>query len=193
MSDTESERADTYDDSHLPPDEVCRPDHNVFPELVELPDSIPDHFYHVRCANLRAGLSPDAFLYDTNDSADLHYSKQTLKLVQQEVEQILREQETLEFPRQEIQAHSGAIPPQQSSGAVLADECAYVEQHFLVNKKAVIERDTDLLTSDEVYKHREEVSAAILAELKTWLKYKCFERRKRSIARNIVDCKWVIK
>jgi hypothetical protein len=175
MSDNESEhRNDTlHDDHHLPPDEVCRPDHNVFQEMSELPDSIPDHVYHVRCANLGAGLHPDAYLYETNDSADLYYSKQTVKLVQAEVDQILLEYDTLEFPRQEIQARPGAIPPVEADGL----DCAHVEQHFLVNKKAVIERDTDLLTSDEVYKHREEVTAAILAELKTWLKFKCFEHR----------------
>ena len=70
----------------------------------------------------------------------------------------------------------------------------YVE-HFLAaeDKKAVIERDTDLLTKEEIIKHKDQVNAAILAEIKTWIKYKCFERRQRSTARNIVDCKWVIK
>ena len=45
-----------------------------------------------------------------------------------------------------------------------------------VNKKMVVERDTDLLTREELVKHRLEVIAAIVAELKTWLKYKCFCR-----------------
>jgi Reverse transcriptase (RNA-dependent DNA polymerase). len=70
---------------------------------------------------------------------------------------------------------------------------AIVHQHLLVNKKTVVERDTDLLTREEIEKHREEVAAAILAELKTWLKYECFCREKKATARNIVDCKWVIK
>ena len=63
----------------------------------------------------------------------------------------------------------------------------------MVNKKAVIERDTDLLTKEEISKFDKEVTAAIVKELQTWLKYGCFTRRKRSDARNIVDCKWVIK
>lgn len=50
-----------------------------------------------------------------------------------------------------------------------------------------------MLTKDEMIKHHAEVSAAILAELTTWIKFKCFERRLRRTARNIVDCKWVIK
>lgn len=41
--------------------------------------------------------------------------------------------------------------------------------------------------------HKDQVNAAISAELRTWIKYKCFERRDRATARNIVDCKWVIK
>ena len=70
----------------------------------------------------------------------------------------------------------------------------YVE-HFLAahDKKAVIERDTDLLTPQEIAQHRDQVNAAIHAELLTWIKFKCFERTPRRSARNIVDCKWVIK
>ena len=66
-------------------------------------------------------------------------------------------------------------------------------QFYPVNKKMVVETNTDLLTREELYKHREEVQAAIVCELQTWLKYKCFKRRPRAGARNIVDCKWVIK
>ena len=58
-----------------------------------------------------------------------------------------------------------------------------VQQHFLVNRKIVVERDTDLLTRDELKQHEEEVAAAILAELKTWIKYEYFSRRKKSTAR----------
>ena len=73
-------------------------------------------------------------------------------------------------------------------GAQISDDQAYI-----ANKKAVIERDTDLLTKDEIEKHREEVTAATVAELLTWNKHGCFSRKPKRQARNIVDCKWVIK
>ena len=50
-----------------------------------------------------------------------------------------------------------------------------------------------MLTREELKKHEEEVAAAILPELKTWIKFECFCRRKKATARNVVDCKWVIK
>ena len=37
-------------------------------------------------------------------------------------------------------------------------------------RNTVIKRDTDLLTPQEMVTHKEEVQAAILEELKTWLK-----------------------
>ena len=166
---------------------------------------MPDPVYHVRCANLRSGLDVDTHLTDTNDSADLEYSKETLKLVYAQVEQCISQcednQQQVEG-RYELQAREGESnlpawnPARQgevSEADWISSVAAYVEQHFLVNKKAVIERDTDLLTRDELVTHSQEVAAAILAELKTWLKYECFTRRDRRTARNVVDCKWVIK
>ena len=47
-------------------------------------------------------------------------------------------------------------------------------------KTAVIQRDTDNLTPDELAKHKDEVMAAMLKELQTWAKYKCFSRRPRA-------------
>jgi len=57
-------------------------------------------------------------------------------------------------------------------------------------KKAVIERDTDNLTAEELRKHHEEVAAAILQELLTW---QSFSRKLRKFARNIIDTRWVVK
>ena len=60
-------------------------------------------------------------------------------------------------------------------------------------KKAVIERDTDVLTPEELVKHKDEVAAAVLKELQTWQKYKCFSRKARNQASNIIDTRWVFK
>ena len=186
-----SESGDCFRHGHpeaihnLPYDEICRPDYIVYPEVTSMPDNIPDHVYHIRCANIRAGLDPDFCLWDTNDSADLYYSSDALKFAKQQVEHLIQEtassepevgEEPLECPKSEVDKGY-----------------AVVEQHYLVNKKSVIERDTDLLTKDELIKFSTEVAAAILAELKTWLKFQCFTRRARNTARNVVDCKWVIK
>ena len=60
-------------------------------------------------------------------------------------------------------------------------------------KKTVIERDTDDLTNEELITHREAVTTAIATEVKTWQHYKCFPRRAKQGARNVIDCRWVIK
>ncbi len=60
-------------------------------------------------------------------------------------------------------------------------------------KTVVIERDTDLLTAEDVAAHAAKVSAAMLKELQTWKKYGCFSRKQRAQARNIIDTRWVLK
>ena len=60
-------------------------------------------------------------------------------------------------------------------------------------KKAVIDRDTDLLTKDEFAQHHAEVAAAIKEELQIWIDHKCFVRHPRAKAKNIIDVRWVGK
>ena len=60
-------------------------------------------------------------------------------------------------------------------------------------KRAVIKRETDLLTPDELRKFTVEVRAAILEELKIWVQHNCFERAARKTARNILDSRFVAK
>ena len=49
------------------------------------------------------------------------------------------------------------------------------------------------MTVAEVNQHRSEVKAPTLQELNAWSKYKCFSRRPREGARNIINCRWVRK
>ena len=56
-----------------------------------------------------------------------------------------------------------------------------------------MERDDDVLTPEEVKLHDDEVKAAMFKELITWAKHKCFSRRSRLNAHNIIDCRWVLK
>ena len=98
----------------------------------------------------------------------------------------------MKMTRTRAQAHSAAFPgslgktldslPHEPSGVEIA--CLRVFSTGV--KKAVIERDTDLLTSAEMVKHRPEVTTADLEELKTWLKYTCFDRCPRKESRNII-------
>ena len=60
-------------------------------------------------------------------------------------------------------------------------------------KQAVVKRETDLLTPDELRAHAKEVAAAILEELTIWVKYSCFERRPKKGARNVMDSRYVAK
>ena len=61
------------------------------------------------------------------------------------------------------------------------------------SKTAVIKRESDLLTKQEIYSHDAEVQAATLEELKIWHKYGNFERVPLKGARNILDSRFVIK
>ena len=60
-------------------------------------------------------------------------------------------------------------------------------------KRSVVVKDDDTLTKEEMIKFSAEVEAAMLQELQTWAKYKCFSRKMRKHARNVIDSRWVIK
>ena len=60
-----------------------------------------------------------------------------------------------------------------AGNASVAHETAVLKV-YAAAKAAVIKRDTDLLTKEEVSRLSREVSAAILEELTIWVKYKCF-------------------
>ena len=56
------------------------------------------------------------------------------------------------------------------------------------DKKAILERDDDLLTPEDRKEFAEEVRAAMLEELKRWSDQKIGQRYPRKKAGNIVDC-----
>ena len=60
-------------------------------------------------------------------------------------------------------------------------------------RQAVVKRDDDLRTPEQLKENWKEVQAAMLKELKTWADLKCFSRRLRKNSRNIIDVRWVIK
>ena len=71
--------------------------------------------------------------------------------------------------------------------------CARLRCYIAHGKKAVIDRDTDLLTAQEYQENKKAVSAAVLEELNVWIKHGCFHRRPRKGAYNVLDVKWVGK
>ena len=76
--------------------------------------------------------------------------------------------------------------PQQGEHA----EIRFYQAH---TRKAVIDRNDDLLTDQEIRENAELVTQAILDELKTWQSFGCFERQPRAEATNLIDSKWVLK
>ena len=126
-------------------------------------DAIPN--YHVIAANLRADLPSDYELDPDPDYVEVHYADYMWRTIP-------------DVPRE----------PEP--------EEAVIERIYLgkPGKRIVnVERDDDLLTPEEVKLHEDEVKAAMLKELVTWAKHKCFSRRSRQDARNIIDCRWVLK
>ena len=63
--------------SHLDEEDVLSPEQSVFPEIPTSEAPVPDHNYHVRCANIRARrdfgaeVDSDAILNDTRTHAHL--------------------------------------------------------------------------------------------------------------------------
>lgn len=60
-------------------------------------------------------------------------------------------------------------------------------------RKAVIDRQDDLMTAEEIKQNAEECYTAMLRELQTWLELKCFQRRQRVDAPCIIDTRWVFR
>ena len=60
-------------------------------------------------------------------------------------------------------------------------------------RRAVVQRDDDVLTLQQLDVHLPEVEQAMLKELQTWAKLKCFSRRPLAGARNVIDTRWVNK
>ena len=61
------------------------------------------------------------------------------------------------------------------------------------HKTAVIKRETDLLSDEELRRHSDLAAAAILEELTIWHGHGCFERELRSKVWNLMDSRFVAK
>ena len=80
------------------------------------------------------------------------------------------------------------------SDTVLPGQCFVVkmDRSRTVTRQVVVKED-DLLTPEQVRNQYPEVQKAMLKELKTWAELKCFSRRPRKFAKNIIDVRLVHK
>ena len=83
-------------------------------------------------------------------------------------------------------------------GHVPEDQQAALHIYATTVKTTVIKRDTDLVTKEEEVTHWKKLQAAMLDELKIWVKYKCFHMRLKEGVRNLMDSrnvnkwKWIV-
>ena len=164
------------------PEETARPDNETYAETSEQVH-VPGVYLHIKAANLRAGYEIDAYL-DTSHDVELAVPTKLYAYISSEIDALAAAGPQSPYDHELVVMKIN----EQSAGAHQGERRTYI-----VNEEAIIERDTDLLTTDELVRHREEVVAATVAELMTWNKHGCFSRKSRRNARNIVDCKWVIK
>ena len=61
------------------------------------------------------------------------------------------------------------------------------------HKTAVIQRETDLLTPEELNQHADLAAATMLEELKVWEGPGCFRRQWKRYAYNVMDSRFVAK
>ena len=89
----------------------------------------------------------------------------------------------------------------ETAGQILNLEPAVMPDEFLIYKvggkgsvrTSVVKRDDDVLSPEEVKQHWTDVCKAMVKELQTWVKLGCISRKARSVARNVIDTRWVLK
>ena len=68
-----------------------------------------------------------------------------------------------------------------------------MRQHFNGILEAVIERAMHVLTFAEAKQHAEECRKSMIEELLCWISMKGWRRMRRTLARNLIDSRWVLK
>jgi hypothetical protein len=135
-------------------------------------ESIPS-YYHLMAANVRAGLPTKHALDAEEETVELYYEGPMYKLLA-------------------LDPEDRVVPGQDE----ILMENIYKSSSKHKNKaakKAVVERKDHDLSKEEQTKHWPEVAASMKKELATWVELKCISRKSRSTARNIIDCRWVVK
>ena len=130
-----------------------------------------DTVHHLEAANVRAGLHTNSSLDIEPPSAEFLIPPGARKLFTWLVDE------------------NAANAPEDHS---FVQHCYPTGEDKIEDEPAPRPGSGIAVTKEEMIKHAAEVRAAKVAELRTWLKYKCFQRRKRKFARNIMDCRWVI-
>ena len=79
------------------------------------------------------------------------------------------------------------------SSGLKDDETLAIRIYHATSKVEVVKRASDILTPEELVRHRAEVEQAILNELKIWNDFGCFRLAPRAGATNIIDSRFVSK
>ena len=138
--------------------------------------SVPDEIYHIRSANARVSTSGRVA------SMPLHAASAEAACTKFPGNMIIR-----------IATNKVAAVSYMGTTGIISLNWSYMGTTGTTGFKQINERDTDLLTPEEVRKHSEEAKAAMLSELKQWAKLGCISRKRRQEARNIVSSRWVYK
>ena len=110
-----------------------------------------DTAFHIKAANIRAGIKPDFFLDSESPSAEFVIPSELRKLY-----------------------------TQLESDHSLVQHCFQTGETKTEDEPEPRPGSGIAVTREEMEAHAAEVSAAKVAELQTWLKFKCFKRRPRA-------------
>ena len=133
--------------------------------------------YHVQTANLRLDLPRDFEIEREEESLEIYYENNMHKILAVD-------------PKSE--GYQDLI--KDMGGGLMCENVYRTSQHKnKANKKPVVDRPDQNLDPVAMRKHWPEVAAAMKKELKTWIDLGCIQRKLRSNARNVIDCRWVCK
>ena len=124
--------------------------------------------YHLIAANARAGLPADYNLEPEATYIEIGYTDYMWRTIPD-------------------------VPREPLEGEIVTVKMYHTQHKGKAQRIVNVERDDDLLTPAELKEHADEVNAAMKKELSTWATHGCFSRRSRNGARNVIDCRWVIK
>ena len=148
------------------------PEATYLPVLTHEELSVPSD-YHLVAANVRCGNAPRP-CQDTDDEVlEIYYENSMHKVLQLD-------------PEDRVEPASGEYVVER----VYKSSSKHKNK---AKKKAVVQRADHDLSSEETKQHWPEVIAAMKKELETWIKMGCISRKSRKEARNIIDCRWVLK
>ena len=106
---------------------------------------------------------------------------------------VLHAPETLDDSVELIVPYPTANLMNTNGRSLTPDEQLVLKVETNNTRRAVVQRDDDVLSPQQVNAHWKEIEDAMLKELQTWAKLQCFSRKPKMEARNVIDTRWVYK